>query len=152
MRRAFSLWILLAPASFAAGSEWLVEGGTITPGGHLTVDRLVIGSQARLAGSGDITGNLSFSSGSGWRVEVRGDEDVDFLRVGGTVTGSTQIEVIAEPGAIPLTQPILQAAPISSLGGVTADDSATWRLDHPGPGLLTLTLPGGDRDADGLPR
>ena len=151
MQCAFSLWMILALAHMAVGSDWLVEGGTLSPGGHLTADHLVIGAQARLAGSGEFTGNLTFFSGSVWQLAVRGDSDVDQLLVQGTVSGATTIHVIAQPEAIPLAQTILLADPTSTLDAVQTDAPATWRLDRPGPGQLTITLPGGDRDADGLP-
>lgn len=98
-----------------------------------------------------IEGDLDFTAGSIWKVRVASQDSADLLEVTGVAGGEVMADIVAPVDAVPVHLPILTALPASDFSGFVPMDAVVWSLANNPAGTLTLTMPAGDGDADGLP-
>ncbi|QHI68807.1 hypothetical protein [Tichowtungia aerotolerans] len=160
----------------ADGGVLRAAGGTVTVNGTLTVSNLVVESGAVLIGNGTVDGDVEvqgtinpgasgagsvgsqtivgdvfFAGGSVFEVDIASATSLDQLKTGGAVRGVCTVVPAAEPGVIPLWQPICNGAFSGDYSGFVLSNPARWVLDDSGTGMLFLTDVVGDSDSDQLP-
>ena len=98
-----------------------------------------------------IEGDLDFTAGSIWKVRVASQDSADLLEVTGVAGGEVMADIVAPVDAVPVHLPILTALPASDFSGFVPQDPVVWQVEETPAGTLSLTMPAGDGDADGLP-
>lgn len=124
-------------------------GSTLAGSGTLAASTEIAGNLE--PGLLRIEGDLVFLTGATWKVRVASQDSVDQLEVTGVAGGEVVADIVAPVDAVPVHLPILTALPASDFSGFVPMDAVVWRLENNPAGTLTLTMPAGDGDADGLP-
>lgn len=172
--KKITVLLLAGILSTVRASELRMEGGKLDLNGTISAEAVSVGGNAVMQGSGTVegsgniagtiapgdgsatsveaisfTGDLVFQEGSRFECYASTHTNLDKIKAGGTVTGSSDVNLTRAAEAVPLYQAIVEGGASSDYASFDASP-ANWSLSS-ASGDLLVSETTGDSDFDTLP-